>query len=195
MKKQILATAVAGALALGMAGTANATIDIQAQPEFIEFSVADDTLDVGIDGTVTMSVDVTKTGTGRDNYAFEVWLDGCGAAVASPDAFDIDFAGGDLVTIQFTVSGFDTVGTCTVGFASINSGVPFNEEGVATITVTADDVTTTAPGDDDTTTTAGGGSGGIVSAGSNTQVVGMFALLVTVLGGLVVAATRRRSMV
>lgn len=207
MKKSLIA---AGALAavLGLGGTASAltapnTIIIEGTPNHITFIPEDDSFTITEDESVDITVTVHRE-TGRNNFTLLVWLTNCGDnATASPDTFVINYADVNVVDqdISFTLSNMSP-GTCEVGFATSVNGRPYLEESVVTITVnaipdtTTPDTTTPETTVPETTvepTTSLASGPGVPAAGSQSAAMAMTALGLVLLGGVTIAATRRRS--
>lgn len=210
MKKSLIAAGTLAAV-LGLGGTASAltapnTIIIEGTPNHITFIPEQSTYEITEGDTVDATVTVRRE-TGRNNFTLLVWLTGCGdAAEASPSTFVVNYANVDVIEqdISFTLSNL-SAGTCQVGFATSVNGRPYLEESVITVTVnaipdtTVPDTTTpdttvpatTVPGTDAPTTSTASGPG-VPAAGSQSAAMAMTALGLILLGGVTIAATRRR---
>jgi hypothetical protein len=207
MKKSFIAAGMLAAV-LGLGGTASAltapnVISIEGSPDLITFIPETDAYTVDEGETVDATVTVRRA-TGRNNFTLLVWLTGCGdGATATPGEFVINYADKDIddQDISFTVDGL-TPGTCQVGFATSVNGKPYLEEDVITITVndipdtTVPDTTTpdtTVPPTTVEPTTSLASGPGVPAAGSQSAAMAMMALGLVLLGGVTIAATRRRA--
>lgn len=207
MKKSFIGAGVLAAV-LGLGGTASAltspnVIIIEGTPNHITFIPEQATYEITEGDTVDATVTVRRE-TGRNNFTLLVWLTNCGdAATASPDTFQINYADVNIIEqdISFTLSDL-APGTCEVGFATSVNGRPYLEESVITITVnaipdtTVPDTTTpetTVPPTTVEPTTSLASGPGVPAAGSQSAAMAMMALGLVLLGGVTIAATRRRS--
>jgi len=152
------------------------------------FDSPNQTIELGQD--VTLSFTATNA-TGNPNPDVIITLDGCGdEAATDPTSFDNIFSGGDTVTLEFTVTGLTSAGTCSVTIQSNHGGANFDTTGQDTVTITVTGgPTTTTPAEETTTTAA---DSAVPVAGGNSGALAVMALGFVLVGYATIAATRRR---
>lgn len=154
----------------------------------LEFDSPNQTVELGDD--VTLSFTGTNS-TGNPNPDVVVVLDGCGDdAVADPGSWTDVFTDENPVTLEFTVSGLTTPGTCSVTVQSNHGGSNFDTTGSDTVTIiVVGGPTTTTPAEETTTTQA---DSAVPVAGGNSGALAVMALGFVLVGYATIAATRRR---